>query len=107
MAFALAFGACLRHESHGPTPGPEAACADACRAQAASCTDSQCARGCRVMLDRLVEREQPRLIACVARNSTKRCDEGIFADCAARVGPFADGGPPAPKPPSEDDDADQ
>jgi hypothetical protein len=93
-------------ETHGPTPGPEAACADACQAQATSCKESQCVRGCRVMLDRLVEREQPRLIACVARNSaaTKRCDEGIFADCAARVGPFADGGPPAPKPPSDDDD---
>jgi hypothetical protein len=59
------------------------------------------------MLDRLVEREQPRLIACVARSSASasatRCDESIFADCAARVGPFADGGPPPPKPPSDDD----
>jgi hypothetical protein len=101
--FALLPG-CMQHgETNGPTSGPEANCADACRAHAPSCTDSQCARGCRVMLDRLVEREQPRLIACVARSSAKQCDESIFADCAARVGPFADGGPPPPKAPSDDD----
>lgn len=106
LAAPLGAAGCMQHgETSGPTPGPETACTDACLANARSCTDSQCARGCRVMLDRLVEHEQPRLIACVARNATatKRCDEGIFADCAARVGPMADGGPPAPKPPSDDD----
>ncbi len=104
VGFAASSG-CMQHgETNGPTTGPEASCADACRAHAPSCTDSQCARGCRVMLDRLVEREQPGLIACVARSSAKSCDETIFAECAARVGPFADGGPPPPKPPSDDDD---
>ncbi len=105
MALSLALGACMQHgETNGPPPGPEASCADACRARAPSCSDVQCARGCRVMLDRLVEHEQPGLIACVARSSAKRCDESVFAECAARVGPFADGGPPPPKPPSDDDD---
>ncbi len=106
-AFALALVACLQHgETNSPVRGPEASCAEACRDRAPSCSDSQCARGCRIMMDRLVEHEQPRLIACVARAAKApkaTCDETIFADCAVRVGPMADGGPPPPKDPSDDE----
>ena len=52
-----------------------------------------------------MEREQAGPgIACVARGSKTCCDETLFAECAARVGPYtAQGGPPPPKPPSDDD----
>ncbi len=89
-----------------PTPGPEARCADACAAQAHACTAAQCARGCRLVLDKLVEHEGANVVACVARagRGTKTaCSDTTFAECAARTGPLADGGPPPPRPPSDDD----
>ena len=57
-------------------------------------------------LDRLVEKEGEQVIACVARAPRRTCDEMLFADCAARIGPYLDGGPPPPKGPSDNDDDD-
>ncbi|MGO8999244.1 MAG: hypothetical protein ACLQVI_38455 [Polyangiaceae bacterium] len=87
-----------------PTPGPEARCADTCVAKAHACTAAQCARGCRIVLDRLVEHEGASVLACVARaKAPHACDDMTFADCAARSGPYANGGPAPPRPPSDDD----
>jgi hypothetical protein len=54
------------------------------------------------VLDKLVEREGVSVLACVAR--APRCGDMTFAECAARSGPYADGGPAPPRPPSDDDD---
>jgi hypothetical protein len=106
IAAAMTLGACLQHGTPAvATPGPEEDCADACRAHAPGCSDAACARGCRVAMDRLVEREQRAVIACVARASKTTCDDMTFAECAARSGPYVNGGPPPPKPPSDDDNA--
>jgi hypothetical protein len=96
--------------------GPEARCAEACHSDARSCSEAQCARGCRIVLDKLVEHEGAQVLACVAR-ATKRdrstkakpaaCDEMTFADCAAHSGPYANGGPAPPRPPSDDAEDDQ
>ena len=96
---ALALVAC---SPEVPTPGPEARCADACVAKAHACSTVQCARGCRLVLDKLVEHEGAHVLACVAR-AAKTCDDMTFADCAARSGPYANGGPAPPRPPSDDD----
>jgi hypothetical protein len=88
--------------AQAPTPGPEARCADACVAKAHACTTAACARGCRLVLDKLVEREGEHVLACVAR-AKGTCDEMTFADCAAQAGPYAGGGPAPPRPPSDDD----
>ena len=87
-----------------PVPGPEARCADSCVAKARACSEAQCARGCRIVLDKLVEHEGAHVLACIARADRRVCDEAAFADCAARTGPHLDGGPPPPAPPSDDDD---
>ena len=87
-----------------PTPGPEARCADACRARAHACSEEQCARGCRFVLDKLVEREGARVLACLASAGRKTCDDAAFAECAVRTGPYVAGGPPPPRPPTDDDD---
>jgi hypothetical protein len=78
-----------------PPRGPERTCAKACTERARQCSDSACARGCNLVLDRLVENEGGRVVSCVARGAP-RCDDHAWAACAARVGPHADGGPPAP-----------
>ena len=85
-----------------PPPGPEAACADACTARAKQCGDRQCARGCNWVLDRLAENEGDRVLSCVAA-AGGACDDRTWARCATRVGPYADGGPPAPPPPKDDE----
>lgn len=84
-----------------PPGGPEATCARACETHAASCSPSQCARGCNLILDRLAEHEGGNVLACVARN-TRACDDPVWSRCATRLGPHADGGPPPPPPPGDD-----
>ena len=86
-----------------PASGPEAQCVDGCRATVHACSDVQCVRECRFILDRLVEREGAQVLACVAR-AKGSCDEMTFADCAARSGPYANGGPAPPRPPSDDEE---
>ncbi len=85
-------------------PGPESRCASACASHAHACTPSQCARGCRLVLDKLLEREGPHVLACVARAKPAQCTDVTFADCAARSGPYLDGGPLPPRPPSGEDE---
>jgi hypothetical protein len=87
-----------------PAPrGFEQACAVACarsaRGGAARCSDPQCARGCNLVLDRLVENEGGHVLACVETSSS--CDDRTWAACATRIGVHADGGPPAPPPPND------
>ena len=43
------------------------------------------------------------MIACVAKNKDHACNDRAWAYCAARIGVHADGGPPAPAPPSDDE----
>jgi hypothetical protein len=96
--------ACFQHGTPAvATRGPEANCAEACERYASGCSKAMCARGCRVAMDRLVEREQRSVISCVARASKTTCDEMTFAECAARSGPYVNGGPQPPKPPSDDE----
>ena len=99
---ALALFAIVACQSNlAPTPGFEERCTDACHTQAYQCGIDQCVRGCRFVLDRLVEHEGPRIAACVAK--AKTCDDTVFAECAARSGPYLDGGPPPPGPKKEVD----
>lgn len=86
-----------------PTNRPVETCMKACTARASrQCSEAECNRGCEFILDRLAERETDNVVACVARNS-RRCTDVVWADCAARIGPHLDGGPPAPLPPVEED----
>lgn len=81
-----------------PRNRPEVRCADACSVQAkARCSSVECERGCLFVLDRLVEREQSTVLACISSGNGP-CDDRAWAECAARVGPHADGGPAAPPP---------
>jgi hypothetical protein len=91
----VAVVACTPHDA--PTH-PEEACAYACAAKATSCTSSECARGCNLTLDRIIEREEDHVIACVAKATTP-CNDSTWAVCATDIGPHADGGPPPPPPP--------
>lgn len=74
---------------------PVARCFDDCRARAsARCEEQDCDRGCKFILDRVVEREDAPVIACVAAASA--CGDEVWANCASRVGIHLDGGPPLP-----------
>lgn len=85
--------------ANAPLGRPVQTCTDTCKDRAsAQCSDGECARGCEFILDRVIEREAENVIACVARTA-RRCTDVVWADCAVRVGPHADGGPPAPPPP--------
>jgi len=77
-----------------PHDRPDVACADACEKRMIGCTKHDCQRGCAFVLDRLVEHEQDAVLTCVA--NAGKCEDEQWAGCAARVGPHADGGPPAP-----------
>ena len=86
-----------------PANKPVDACVKTCNERASrSCSDSECQRGCEFILDRLVEKEGNNVIACVAR-TPRRCTDVVWADCAARIGIHADGGPPPPPPPVDED----
>jgi hypothetical protein len=88
-----------------PPNNPEEVCVQACGQRAKNrCTDDDCRRGCRLALDRLVEHEGDHVIACVAGAKTKLCDDSTWAECAVKVGLHADGGPPVPARPGDDDE---
>lgn len=98
LAAVVALAAC---NSNSPPRGPEETCARACEARANKCSPHECWRGCNLVLDRLAEHEGDPVIACVAA-ANPPCTDRTWARCATRVGPHADGGPPAPAPPSDD-----
>ena len=80
-----------------PKTRPEVVCADQCEKRLASkCDDKACERGCLFVLDRLVEKEGDNVLSCMS--TQKACDDQAWADCAARIGVHADGGPAAPPP---------
>ena len=78
-------------------------CAGQCKARLSrNCSESECYRGCEFILDRILEKESDNVIACVAR-TPRRCTDVVWAECAARIGVHADGGPPvAPPLPDEE-----
>jgi hypothetical protein len=86
-----------------PPPGPEETCARACAANVPVCNQKGCRRGCNLILDRLAEHEGDTVLSCVAKTQ-KACDDRAWAHCAARVGVHIDGGPPAPLPPSDEEE---
>lgn len=98
--------ACPPASPASPARGPhggsmEEACARACTRRAAShCSEDDCARGCRFVLDRLAEHEGDHVIDCVSARAGA-CGDLVFAECAAWIGEHADGGPPAPPPPED------
>ena len=86
-----------------PNNRPVDMCVHACNLRASrECSDSECQRGCEFILDRLLEKEGDNVVACVAHRA-RRCSDVVWADCAARIGVHADGGPPPPPPPTEED----
>lgn len=90
-------------EPTAPTAGVVETCTRECEKKAArSCSERECVRGCEFVLDRLVEKEGSHVVACVAK-TPRRCTDVVWADCAARIGAHADGGPPAPPPPQEEE----
>jgi hypothetical protein len=93
--FTIVLGAC-------PAPKtPEATCSAKCEKELApKCDEHACERGCLFVLDRLIENEGDAVLACVKTAGT--CDDKAWAECAARIGVHADGGPAAPPPPPEE-----
>jgi len=90
--------------SNSPDGRAETACVDDCHARAASrCDERECIRGCKFVLDRLLEHEGRNVVACVA-SGKGACDDRAWAECAATIGVHADGGPPGPPPRSEDEE---
>jgi hypothetical protein len=86
-----------------PSNKPIDGCKKSCEAKASrQCTAAECERGCEFIIDRIIEREGERVIACVA-SGTRRCTDVVWADCATTIGVHADGGPPAPPPPAEEE----
>jgi hypothetical protein len=53
-----------------------------------------------MVFDRFAQQEGDRVLACVAASAAS-CDDRTWAHCATRVGPYADGGPPAPPTPRD------
>lgn len=106
-AFAILLVLAAGCRATDPPMKPEATCVKACGDRASQkCTDTDCRRGCRLALDRMIEKEGDRVITCVAGAKNRRCDEFTWADCTAAIGVHVDGGPPAPKPGKEDFDED-
>jgi hypothetical protein len=101
LASVIALGAIAALSAGCPPPRdgrPVSRCFADCRAHASErCSDDDCERGCRFVLDRVVEREDTAVLTCVAASSA--CTDETWARCAARIGPHADGGPPVPPAP--------
>jgi len=86
-----------------PANRPVDRCVASCAKRASrECSEDECRRGCEFILDRLLEKEGDNVIACVLR-APRRCTDVVWADCAAKVGVHADGGPPPPPGPADED----
>jgi len=108
-AAALLFAGATACAPQAPPTGPEELCIRACETRVAGCTPRACRRGCNLAVDRLLQREGDGLLACVSRtgglpSGEPACSERVWARCATLVGPYADGGPPAPPPPRDFED---
>jgi hypothetical protein len=101
LGLALAFPL-LGCKAHDAPRTPEETCVLACGERVSKCDESGCRRGCNFSLDRLIERETSSILACVASTKNGGCDDRTWAECDARVGAHADGGPPPPPPAPED-----
>jgi hypothetical protein len=77
-----------------PRERPDIACADACKAHKNKCDEHECERGCAFVIDRLVEHQQTEILACVEQANA--CDDPVWAECGAKIGAHADGGPDTP-----------
>ena len=81
---------------------PEEICGSTCAERATRCSAADCARGCNLSLDRLIEGEGDKVIECVAKSTSqvpdRACDDAAWAHCAVMIGPHLDGGPPSPPP---------
>jgi hypothetical protein len=102
FVIALSVLSAIACNAHDAPRTPEETCIAACTDRAPRCSDGDCRRGCSLTLDRLIEREQEGVIACVAK-ATVACDDPLWAKCGTRIGAHADGGPAAPPPSPEDD----
>lgn len=77
---------------------PEARCEAKCAARAQGrCAEKECERGCAFVLDRIVEREDDTVLACMSGGKGP-CDDAAWAQCAAAVGVHASGAPPTNEP---------
>ena len=100
----LLLGLAAACHTNSPDGRAEQSCVDDCTARARSrCSERECIRGCKFSLDRLLEHEGRNVVGCVA-GGKGACDDVAWADCGARIGVHADGGPPAPPAPGDDDD---
>jgi len=97
VPFAVTAGLVVACSAPRSAERPDDACAAECQRRIARCGATACVRGCQLSLDRLVEHEGEAVLACVERSAAP-CDDWLWAECAARVGIHADGGPPAPEP---------
>lgn len=105
FAFVLALGG-AGCRSNSPDGRAEAACVEDCEAHAhARCNDTECIRGCKFSLDRLLEHEGRNVVACIGRGKGA-CDDPAWAECAANIGVHVDGGPPGPRAPGSEDTTD-
>ncbi len=95
VSLAVALGVLGACEGARSPARSEDACALACEQRIPRCGPAACARGCTLALDRLLEHEGETVVACVAA-SRSACDDWLWAECAAKVGPHLDGGPPPP-----------
>lgn len=99
--FASFSGGCGRAVE--PANRPVDKCVATCAKRASrECSEDECRRGCEFILDRILEKEGDNVLACVAR-TPRRCTDVVWADCAAKIGIHADGGPPAPAPPVDEE----
>ena len=101
VLLAVVVSAC-KLTANDPPNRPVDLCTQSCVKRAPrQCSADECNRGCQFILDRLQEGQGENVVACVAARES-RCADPVWADCAARIGLHADGGPPAPPPPSEE-----
>ena len=105
--FAGAMWALVACEPRVPTAISEQPCIDACHERLQHhghdiCSDAACERGCSIITDRIAEREQERMLTCMAH--ANQCSDTEWARCATRIEAHANGGPPAPPPPVDSED---
>lgn len=99
----LVTGLVLSCHALEPANKPVDACVASCNKRASrQCSEAECARGCEFILDRLIEKEMNNVIGCVVK-TPRRCTDVVWAECAVRIGVHADGGPPPPGPPVEEE----